>query len=48
MSHILIVITAGFMFFYEAKKQCRVNPGCVDEIDTFSLEIINYDGKHLL
>jgi hypothetical protein len=43
----------GIYAFYEpvdvAKfNQCRVNLGCVEEIDTFSLEIVFFDGKNLL
>ena len=38
----------GIYVFYESKKQCRVNLGCVDEIDTFSLKMHFYDGKNLL
>ena len=38
----------GIYTFYDGKQQCRVNLGCVDEVDTFSLEIVHYDGKNLL
>ena len=38
----------GIYVFYESLKQCRVNLGCVDEVDIFSLNIHFYDGKHLL
>jgi hypothetical protein len=38
----------GIYVFYEHEQQCRVNLGCVDEVDTFSIEILHFDGKNLL
>ena len=31
-----------------APGNCRVNLGCIDEIDTGSLEVTVFDGKNLL
>ena len=38
----------GIYVFYENEQQCRVNLGCVDEVDTFTIEIVQYDGRNLL
>lgn len=38
----------GNYVFYESDKQCRVNLGCVDEVDVFNLHEHFYDGKKLL
>lgn len=38
----------GIYVFYEHEKQCRVNLGCVDQVDTFSIPITFFDGKNLL
>jgi hypothetical protein len=35
----------GIYVFYEHEQQCRVNLGCVDEVDTFSINILHFDGK---
>ena len=37
----------GVYVFYTG-VQCKINLGCVNEIDTFSLPVEVYDGKHLL
>lgn len=34
--------------FYEHETQCRVNLGCVDQVDTFSIPITFFDGKNKL
>ncbi len=31
-----------------APGNCRVNLGCIDEIDTAALEVVIFDGKNLL
>lgn len=41
----------GIYTFHETARvpgHCRVNLGCVEGIDTFSLEADVFDGKHLL
>lgn len=38
----------GIYVFYDGEEQSKVNLGCVDNIDTFDLELMVYDGKHLL
>ncbi len=41
----------GIYPFHETARQpgyLRVNLGCVEEIDTFSLQADVFDGKHLL
>ena len=35
----------GIYVFYEHEQQCRVNLGCVGEVDTFSIKILPFDGK---
>ncbi|HEY9840428.1 MAG TPA: GFA family protein [Candidatus Obscuribacterales bacterium] len=39
-----------FVFFEPAKPDgfCRVNLNCVDELDQNTLEVVFFDGKHLL
>lgn len=41
----------GIYTFHETARapgHCRVNLGCVDGVDPFSLEVDVFDGKHLL
>jgi len=38
----------GIYVFYKTPAQCRVNLGCVDAVDTFSIHTTVFDGKHLL
>jgi hypothetical protein len=38
----------GIYVFYEHQQQCRINLGCVDEVDTSNLEILYFDGLHIL
>ncbi len=38
----------GVYVFYQSEKQCRVNLGCVDAVDTFAITVHFYDGEHLL
>lgn len=38
----------GVYVYYNTPAQCRVNLGCVDEVDTFSLKIHYFDGKNEL
>ena len=38
----------GVYVYYNTAFQCRVNLGCVDEVDTFNLEIHFFDGKNEL
>lgn len=38
----------GIYVFYENEQQCRVNLGCVDQVDTFSIPFTVFDGKNAL
>ena len=38
----------GVYVYYNTDYQCRVNMGCVDEVDTFNLTTHFFDGKHEL
>ena len=40
--------SCGIYVYYESKQQCRANLGCVDAVDSFSLQVHFYDGEHLL
>jgi hypothetical protein len=37
----------GIYVFYEHEQQCRVNLGCVEEVDISSIETLHIDGKSL-
>ena len=38
----------GVYVYYNMPVQCRVNLGCVDDVDTFSITIHFFDGKNEL
>ena len=38
----------GVYLYYSVAIQSRINLGCVDAVDTFSLNITVFDGKNLL
>ena len=38
----------GVYVYYNTPVQCRVNLGCVDDVDTFALQIHFFDGAHQL